>query len=266
MAILKHQVSGLCLIFIIVVEISLLFSEPVYSQSLTGYEIAQKVFDRDRGDTSTSLATMVLINKNDKKKVRTFTTLRRLENGLEKNLIRFTSPADIDGTGFLTIEKEGYETDQFLYLPALRRTRRIVSSQKSNRFVNSDFTYEDMERHPVEDYDYSLLSDKAYLNIECYQLKTQPKKGVESQYSAKVSLIAKQSFVPVHVRYYDKKENHIKTYKVAKLELKDNIWTEMMIVMEDLKRQHKTYIRVDKIEYNIEIQSDQVSKTALEKY
>ncbi|MFH1936650.1 MAG: outer membrane lipoprotein-sorting protein, partial [Bacteroidota bacterium] len=64
--------------------------------------------------------------------------------------------ADINGTGFLIIEKAGYESDQFLYLPALRRSRRIVSSQKSHQFVNSDFTYEDIERHPVENYIYDI--------------------------------------------------------------------------------------------------------------
>lgn len=238
----------------------------VAQEKLTGHWIAQQVFDRDRGKNSISSATMVLVNKKGKKRSRTFTNLRILEDGLEKQLIRFTSPADIAGTGFLTIEKTGYETDQFLYLPALRRTRRIVSSQKSHRFVNSDFTYEDMERHPVDNYIYELKGEKTVENIECYILEIRPEKNVDSQYSLTKSLISKVSFVPVFAEYFDKKGKQIKIYKVLKLELQQNIWTESIVMMEDLIKDHKTFIKIQHIEYNTDITSNQVSKVALENY
>lgn len=235
-------------------------------KKITGLWIARQVFDRDRGKTAHSVATMVLINKQNNKKIRTFTNFRVLENGLEKQLIRFTSPADIAGTGFLTIEQQGYETDQFLYLPALRRTRRIVSSQKSHQFVNSDFTYEDMERHPVDNYLYEIKGEKVFANIDCYILETRPKKDIISQYSMTQALITKTSFVPVFAEYYNPKGQCIKTYTVVKLELKDNIWTESIVLMEDLINNHKTYIKLDQIDYNTDIRSDQISKTALETY
>ncbi|MCP3871835.1 MAG: outer membrane lipoprotein-sorting protein [Desulfobacteraceae bacterium] len=240
---------------------------PANSQEkLTGHQIARQVFDRNRGDNSISTAAMVLVNKKGKKRSRTFTNSRILKNGLEKQIIRFTSPADIDGTGFLTIEKKGYETDQFLYLPALRRTRRIVSSQKSHRFVNTDFTYEDMERHPVDNYLYSLKGEKIVGNLECYQLVTHPKENVISQYSKIKSLITKKSFVPIFVEYFDQKGKHSKTYKTLKLELKQNIWTESFVMMEDLIKNHKTYIKIQHIEYNTDIHPEQFFRSALENY
>jgi len=134
--------------------------------------LAQKIVDRDRKKDSVSFAQMILINKNGKKRVRQFRNSRLLENGLEKQIIRFTSPADIG--------KPGLETEQFLYLPAVKRTRRIVSSQKSNRFVNSDFTYEDMERHPVDDYTYKISGTKKVGSLECYSLEIFPKHGIKS--------------------------------------------------------------------------------------
>ena len=233
---------------------------------LTGIEIARQVFDRNRGHNSMSTATMVLVNKKDKKRVRTFTNRRIRTDGLEKQIIRFTAPADIDGTGFLTMEKPGYETDQFLYLPALRRTRRIVSSQKSHRFVNSDFTYEDMERLPVDNFTYELKGEKKINNIECYLLEARPKKKVNSQYSLTKSMISKTSFVPIFAEYFDHKGTHIKTYKVLKLELKQDIWTESMVMMEDLIKAHKTFLKIQDIEYNTNITPDQISKAALETY
>ncbi|MBU1342744.1 MAG: outer membrane lipoprotein-sorting protein [Proteobacteria bacterium] len=242
-------------------------SIPVIAQEkLTGHWIARQVFDRNRGGNSFSTATMVLVNKNGKKNTRVFKNLRIREQGFEKQLIRFTSPADIDGTGFLTIEKTGYETDQFLYLPALRRTRRIVSSQKSQQFVNSDFTYEDMERHPVENYIYDLKGEKIVENIDCYLLETRPQKTISSQYSLMKSVISKASFVPIFAEYFDQKGKHIKTYKVLKLELKQNIWTESIVMMEDILKKHKTFIKLQDIEYNTNITSDQFSKVALENY
>ncbi len=236
------------------------------SEEISGHALAQKVFDRDRGNDSLSTAQMVLVNKAGNKRARQFTSSRILEGELESQMIRFTSPADIDGTGFLTIEKPGWETEQFLYLPALRRTRRIVSSQKSQKFVNSDFTYEDMERHPVDDYEYRITGSKEISGMDCYELETRPKEGVNSQYALTISYISKQSLVPVLVKYFDEKEQHIKTYTVMKLEQIQGIWTESMASMANLKEGHKTYIKILNISYNKGIDPQTISRKELENY
>ncbi|MDA3790334.1 MAG: outer membrane lipoprotein-sorting protein [Desulfobacula sp.] len=236
------------------------------AEEITGKELAQKVFDRDRGENSISTAQMVLVNKNGNKRTRQFINKRLKDGDLERQIIRFTSPADIDGTGFLTIEKPGWETEQFLFLPALRRTRRIVSSQKSHRFVNSDFTYEDMERLPVDDYTYKIIGLKKVSNIDCYVLETRPKKTTKSQYSLTQSLVAKPSLVPLLVKYFDKQGIHIKTYKVLKLDQVQGIWTESTISMEDHGKGHKTYIKLELIEYNTNIDQEQISRKGLENY
>lgn len=236
------------------------------AQEMTGRTLAQKIFNRDRGSDSVSSAQMVLISKSGNKRIRQFTNKRMLKNNLESQIIRFTSPADIDGTGFLTIEKPGWQTEQFLFLPALRRTRRIVTSQKSSRFVNSDFTYEDMERHPVDDYTYKITGTRKIGNMDCYTLETRPGKGIESQYSRTLSQVAMKSLVPVFVQYFDKKGKHIKTYKVLKLDKIQDIWTESTVSMENLVKRHKTYIKIDTITYNTYIDIDIISRKALENY
>jgi len=235
-----------------------------HAQDLTGRQLAQKVFDRDRGKNSVSKAQMVLVSKKGNKRTRQFTTKRLLEGDLERQIIRFTAPADINGTGFLTIEKPNWKTEQFLYLPALRRTRRIVSSQKSSRFVNTDFTYEDMERHSVDDYTYKIVGNQKRGNLECYALETYPKKEVKSQYSKTFSLIEKQSSIPVLVNFFNKKGNHFKTYKVLKLDQVQNIWTESTVSMEDLEKGHKTYIKLESIQYNIDLEKEMISIKSLE--
>jgi hypothetical protein len=237
-----------------------------FSQELNAEKIAYNSFHRDRGDNSVSSSQMVLVDEQGKKRVRNFSLKRYVENKLEHQLIRFLSPADIEGTGFLAIEKKGYETDQFLYLPALRRTRRIVSSQKDQRFVNSDFTYEDMERHPLEDYEYTLQGDAKVNNIDCYILLSRPRPETKSQYSKTISLIHKESFTPVLIKFFNKKDQHVKTYKVLKFNKIQGIWTEMTVSMEDTVKNHKTYINTEKITYNTDLNKEEVSQKMLEYY
>ncbi|MDY0360354.1 MAG: outer membrane lipoprotein-sorting protein [Desulforegulaceae bacterium] len=242
------------------------FSQSLPAQELNAEKIAYNSFHRDRGDNSVSSSQMVLIDENGKKRSRNFTLKRYVENKLEHQLIRFLTPADIEGTGFLAIEKEGYETDQFLYLPALRRTRRIVSSQKDQRFVNSDFTYEDMERHPLKNYEYKIQGDAKVNNIDCYILVSNPKKSTKSQYGKTISLIHKESFTPILIKFFDKKDHHIKTYKVLKFNKIQGIWTELTVLMEDITKNHKTYINTEKVIYNTNLQKNEISQKMLHYY
>ncbi len=231
----NHFTLLLTLFFIINIPVA------SHGEELNAQALAQQIFDRERGDDSSANMQMVLISSKGKKKSRKFNAIRAREDSLERQLLRFTEPADIEGTSFLAIEKPGWETDQFLYLPALRRSRRIVSSQQGQRFVNSDFTYEDMRRHPVDDYHYQLGSDQACGKWQCYQLVAMPKDGVDSQYSKTVSLVEKESLTPVSIELYDKKDKHWKTYKVHDLQKIQGIWTEMVVSMEDLNKEHKTF-------------------------
>lgn len=232
--------------------------------TITGRDLAQQVFDRDRGTNSASDAMMVLVSEKGNKHTRTFKNLRMVKENLETQLIKFTSPADIEGTAFLTIEKPGWETDQFLYLPALRRTRRIVSSQKSSSFVNSDFTYEDMERHAVDDYTYTIKGSATTAGLDCHILEITPKAETVSQYARTIIHIAKDSLVPLYGEYFDGKGTKIKQYKVLNLEKIQGIWTESAVQMEDLSKKHQTYIKLQHIEYNTDIDPSQLSRQALE--
>ena len=260
--------------YIFIFAAILFFSTPVSANSLSkqgkdpisGTELAQRVYDRDTGDDSVSQLIMELISKSGRKRVRGLTTYRKDYGSLRKQLIRFGSPADIEGTGFLSLEKEGGDTEQFLYLPALRRTRRIVSSQKDHRFVNTDFTFEDMERRPVEDSDHRIAGQKRIDGKDCWVLESRLRKKADSQYSMIKSWVAKKINVPLLARYYDKKGNLIKEYRVVKLENIQGIWTEMEVVMDDLIKKHQTIMRTGKIVYNTNLQDNIFTRQNLENW
>lgn len=119
-----------------------------YSQGSnpSGFAVANMAYNRDDGKDAHAWIEMTLFDKNGKQKTRKLEMWNKDYGKLNNGLIRFTSPASIEGTGFLNIEKTGQNDDQHLFLPSLRRSRRIVSSQRDGKFVNTDFTFEDMER------------------------------------------------------------------------------------------------------------------------
>ncbi|MCQ9207633.1 MAG: outer membrane lipoprotein-sorting protein [Omnitrophica bacterium] len=217
---------------------------------LTGDEIAQMVYNRDDGEDSYSKIEMILIDKNGNERVRSLITHTKDYGELRKNFVRFFSPADIEETGFLSWENEAGDDTQYLYLPDLGRSRRIVSSQKDLRFVNTDFTYEDMQRRRPEKDSHKLLKEEKWHGYSCYVVEYTPKEKKSSQYAKTVQWIEKESLIPVKVEFYNKKGKIFKELKVAKLEKVNGIWTSMDMLMDDFSEKHKTRMRVLEVLYN----------------
>lgn len=222
-----------------------------YGEVMTGRDIAKKIHDRYIGDNSKADMSMILIDKRGRKRERKFVTVFMEKDNVRKNFIRFLEPQDIAGTGFLSIEDGKGNTTQYLYLPSLRRSRRIVSTQKKSSFVNSDFSYEDMERRNVDEFEHRIIGKEKIDNRFCYILESLPKPGTNTQYSKIISYVPEDIYLSIKTEFYDKHEELFKILRVEKLEKVQDIWTPMVMVMEDLKRKHKTILRVEDINYNI---------------
>lgn len=218
---------------------------------LTPEEVARNVYHRDIGQDMRMTGTMELISKSGHLRRRELITYRKDTPTQRMVLIRFTAPADIDGTAFLVIEDTTDNTTrQHLYLPALKRTRRIVSAQQGRSFVNSDFTYEDMQRHPVEEWNYHLEEPQLVLGRKCYELHSSPRTGTDTQYQKVVSWIDMDTFAPLKIKFWNAKGEQFKTYTVQKFEIIDGITTELVTLMENHSDQHKTRMSTTAIEYN----------------
>ena len=220
------------------------------ANALTGDEIALAVYNRDDGEDSYSEIRMVLTDKKGNERHRDLIAYNKDCGELSKNLIRFLSPADIEGTGFLSWENEEGDDTQYLYLPDLGRFRRIVSSQKDLRFVNTDFTYEDMQRRKPEKDAHAIVGEEDWEGHSCYVLEDIPKIKKSSQYSKIIRWIEKESMVPVKIELYNKKGEMFKRYTVEELEKIDGIWTEKTVLMNDLSEEHTTRMRISEIMYN----------------
>jgi outer membrane lipoprotein-sorting protein len=195
----------------------------------------------------------LLVDKHGSERLRTMISATKDFGPLSKGYVRFLSPASIDGTGFLYWQNEGRDDDQFIYLPALRRVRRIVTTQKDNRFVNTDYTYEDMQKRKVEKDNYNILGTERIGDYECWVLESVPKDPEDSQYGKCVNWIVKDAYLPVKTEYYDREGRLEKVYTARGLTRIDGIWTVTQSEMRDLKREHRTLMRISGIKYNSNI-------------
>ena len=170
----------------------------------TGRDIAQKVKDRPDGDTRQSELSMKLINKRGAVRERRLVSYS-IDVGEEKrdrkSIMFFEYPGDVKGTGFLTwdYDEPGKDDDKWLYLPAMKKTRRISgSSARQDYFMGSDFTYDDMGSRSVDEDTHELLGEEIIDGYKCWKLESVPK-DKRDIFSRKIALIRQDCLIPVRV-------------------------------------------------------------------
>jgi hypothetical protein len=128
-----------------------------------------------------------------------------------RSLCLFDSPADVKQTILLTHTHKTQADDQWLYLPALKRVRRIAAQNKSGSFVGSEFSYEDIATHVMEKYTYQWLRDEVWDGQDCYVIERRPTDPRESGYLRQIVWIDKEEYRTLKVDYYDRKDSLLKT-------------------------------------------------------
>jgi len=200
-----------------------------------GLSIAQKVdlSDQGWGDTTASMK-MILRNREGKESHRDI-RIKILEvNGDgDKSLIIFDSPRDVKGTNFLSFSHVITPDDQWLYLPALKRVKRISSANKSGPFMGGQFAYEDLASFEVDKFKYKYLRDDKLNGRETFIIDTYPQYEY-SGYTRQVVWVDKQRHIPLRIEYYDRKNDLLKTLNFNKYkQYLDKYWRADEQVMEN---------------------------------
>lgn len=178
-----------------------------------GLAIAMEADRRDSGFKDyTAEMTMILRNKLGKESKRAIRskTLEVDGNG-DKSLSIFDTPKDVKGTAFLTFSHKTGDDDQWLYLPALKRVKRINSRNKSGSFMGSEFAYEDIASQEVEKYSYKHLREEEYQGQKCFVGESYPVDKKNSGYSKRISWVDTKEYRLYKVEFYDRKQSHLKT-------------------------------------------------------
>lgn len=234
------------------------------AQSLTGKDVMLKAKNREKAETSSYKIEMTLINSRGSKRVREISSYKKDYGEEEKSVMVFLKPADVKGVGYLSIsyDKAGKNDDRWLYMPSLKKTRRITGSSSGDDFMGTDFTYDDMSGHEVEDYDYTLQDDAVINGKKCWNVVCVPK--VKSNYSKYITWVDQASLIPVKAEFYDKQGKLLKVMEVQSLKKIDGFWTVEKIQMENIQKKHKTVIETKKIEYNKDVKDELFRVSTLE--
>ncbi|HEY6557465.1 MAG TPA: outer membrane lipoprotein-sorting protein [Polyangiaceae bacterium] len=240
---------------------------PAHAEELTGEQIARRmlpsgVFEADvAGKTKLR---MVLVNKSGKQTERNLELLSRRKDGLVQSVVRFRSPQDVAGTAFLMIDKKGGASEQYIYLPRLRRTRRIVGGEREGSFMGSDFAYSDMRRVKADDASHKRLDDSKIGNDAVYVLESTPKKNAKTVYTKLQTWVRKSDFLPLRTRFYGTGGKLAKTLYVRRVEKVDGKPVVKEARMESHANNHATVMIIDGSERKDDLPDSAFTPTALE--
>lgn len=261
-----------CFNLVLTALLSVLIAQPVLAE-MSAREIMQAVEDREDGDNKASDMKMVLIDKNGDTRTREIRSFDKDKGEDNQRIMFFLSPADVKDTAFLTYDYDAYEKDddQWLYLPALRKSKRIASSDKSGSFMGSDFSYSDMTRKNLDAYDFTIMKEGEVRGHKVWQIQSVPKSDEEIKetgYTKSIAFVRQDNFVVVRALHWVKEGDRLKYLDVTKLEQIDGVWTILEMNMTTKKGKttlHKTELSFSNVKYNQPLDEQMFTLRRLEK-
>lgn len=208
--------------------------------------------------------TLTLINAQGKESVR-----KLVFEGFEgiarhdKTRVTFTYPADMKGATLLTHENGEGDDDQWLYLPAVKRTKRIASSNQSGSFMGSEFSYEDLVVRQLDKYNFRYLGDETIEGKDCYVVERIPK-NKKSGYSRVVRWRMKDNLQELRTDYYDRKGELLKRRMMFGHHLIDGYWRVTKIEVSNFQTNKKSRLTFDDVKLKLQLPEEHFSTQALD--
>jgi len=218
---------------------------------LTALQMVENVYNRSTGNDMQSDLTMTLTNSRGEKRVRKIKQYTKDFGKSEKKIMFFQYPADVRNTSFMTwsYDEAGKDDDQWIYLPALKKEKRISSDSKSNYFMGSDFTYDDLgDRHPSDD-GHKFLGEEIVQGVTCYKVESIPKDD-EYMYSRTITWITKDQWIELKKEFFDEDGDLLKTLAVKKYESINGFWINLHSEMKNIQKNHSTNMELKNVKIN----------------
>jgi len=186
-----------------------------------------------------------------------------------KMLIRFLAPADVKGTALLVYDYEDQDDSQWIYMPALRKVRRIVSTEKGKNFMGSEFTNADMSRPNQQDFDYQLIGETTLDGRKCWKIKATGKSDALKQqngFSSNISYIDQQTFLCYKIEYFDMSDKlHRVQYIVDYKKQANGKYFAYRMTMQNVQNNRKSEMIVDKFQSGSKLPENTFSPAMLDK-
>jgi len=236
-----------------------------------GRWIAEQINHVDEGQLRTSHIQMTLTDRRGKERVRETKVFRKYYGEEKRTVLFYLSPRNVKNTGFLTYDypDEKVDDDQWLYLPALRKARRISASDRGDYFLGTDLTYEDMKKEGklnLSDYHFKTLKQEQVKDGELLVLESTPinaEVAEELGYGKVRIWVNPSNWVIMRAKYWDINLNELKSLKIDDVRLVDGIWTRHYLKIVNHKTGHQTQWRVSNVDYKQDINDKLFTKNAL---
>jgi predicted RND superfamily exporter protein len=230
----------------------------------TATEIMERDYIANRPLDSVSDGTFTLRNKSGQERVRTTAIHTKLQpNGVDAmRMVRFLSPPDVRGTVVLTIQRRDSEDDLWVYLPAMKKVRRLVATNKKDTFAGTDFTYGDMLGHRTEDWTHRLVREETVGGQPCWVIESLPRTDevkTRSGYAKRLSAIRQDNYVAARIEYWDLSGQPLKVYVGSEVRSTDperRKFQAMKLEMTNLQTGHRTTLTFKTFEVNQGVKDD----------
>ncbi len=240
------------------------------AEELTGYEVARRADAVDKGKTSSYTATMTLTNKKGTVRTREIFMRSKDYGDVKKSVIVFAKPKDVAGVSYLShdypdkADGTKQDSDSWLYMPAMKKVRRISGSGKDDDFMGTDFTYADMGDRGLTKDTFTLLGEDTVDGMDCWMVESVAKDKKEKT-QRRVIWYCKENYKIVKGEYYDKQNTLSRVLSCSDIRKIDGIWTVGKMFMRNVKTEHSTVLEMRNIRYNMEVDDNMFTVSAIEK-
>lgn len=250
---------------IVVILVFLLLLSSTLSAAITANEIMQKVMDVQKADSVAMDIRFSLIDSKGEERERRIQTLALTEGDLTSTITVFLAPASVRNTRFLTRERSDGGDDQWIFLPALGRVKRIAGNEGGGSFMGSDFTYNDMASttYDTTEATHTLIGQEYIDNRAAYKILSVPHK--QTSYVQTQIWVDKELYLPLRVEFFEKDKSTVtKVLTTEKIEKVEDRWITKIVTMTTIATKHSTKVEILQAKYNVPMNSGYFTTKFLE--
>jgi hypothetical protein len=225
-------------------------------------QIAEEAQRRSFAESQRYEGTLQVIDAKSKITEKRWQYDRAGSSGTSKAVLRFTAPAEVKGVALLILNHPERSSDQWMWTPAINRERRIALQDRSTRFFGTDFSFEDLEERDTNQFDYKLIAEEPVDGAACWKLQSTPKQSKISQYSYSYVWVRKDNYALAQIENYTKADL-VRRAHYTEIRNDQGIWTAHQIEMFDLKRNSRTILKIEKLQYNLPMKDESFTLQAL---
>lgn len=232
-------------------------------------EISKKASDAINLDDMEMVSTLKIISASGEERVRTMSTATKKFGNVSKMMMKFLEPADVRGTTLLVFDYETKDDDLWIYMPALRKTRRIVSSEKGKNFMGSEFTNADMSKPNLDEFNYKLLGEETIDGKLCWKIESTCKTETQEEqygFSKRISFIEKTNFLANKIEYYDLSGELLRVESINNYKKQSNgSYFAFNMEMKNVQNNRRSVMTIDKFQLGSNLTEAQFTPAMIEK-